>query len=189
MGAKIRPASPPYFEGLGSLFRSPVSPFHVGYYYLHCAEEKGQTAQGTYGVELGSKPQVCAPAKPTTKSCFANASDSQGRAQPRCPACTGVCVVGGGVLKGSLETSSEASLEHPCLALQLPSQADVIPSIHRNVLPHTHPRCQPASPLQLSTDLHENRRGSTDGPFSSQQPDREEVHPERYTAPRRGERG
>lgn len=95
-----------------------------------------------------------------------------------------VCV-GGGVLKGSLETSSEASLEHPCLALQLRSQADVIPSIHRNVLPHTHPRCQPASPLQLSTDLHENRRGSTDGPFSSQRPDREHVHPERYTAPRR----
>lgn len=85
-------ASPPYFKGLGSLFRSLVSAFQVGYYDRHCTEENPEARQvrthtHTHRAELGSKPQVCAPTKPTAKSCFSNTMDPQGRAQPHCSAC------------------------------------------------------------------------------------------------------
>lgn len=38
-------ASPPYFKGLGSLFRSLVSAFQVGYYDRHCTEENPEARQ------------------------------------------------------------------------------------------------------------------------------------------------
>ena len=38
-------ANPPYFKGLGSLFRSLVSAFQVGYYDRHCTEENPEARQ------------------------------------------------------------------------------------------------------------------------------------------------
>ena len=123
-----------------ALFRSLVSPFQVGYYYLHCAEEKPKAKQLRAHTEWSWDPNprsvhlrspLQRAASPTPWVLKGEPSHAVQLAR--------VWEGWGGVLKGSLETSSEASLGHPCLAPQLPSHADVVPSTHRNELLPTHP--------------------------------------------------
>lgn len=84
----------------------------------------------THRAELGSKPQVCAPAKPTAKSCFANTMDPQGREPNHTVQLASVREGWGRVLKA----------EHPILAPpRPPPQAEATPSIHGNMLLPTNP--------------------------------------------------
>lgn len=111
---------------------------------------KPDRSRHTHRAELGSKPQVCAPTKPTAKSCFANTMDPQGRAQPHCPA--GKCT--GGVGKGP-----ESGAPHPGSSAPPPSRSNPIhpqkhAPPHKPTPAHWPHRCSPTQTFKGTRGAH-----------------------------------